>query len=207
MLCQCCLAPDRQKQAERKLVVLGRCGLESGSEPRNIGRPQQSETVRFMHVQYRALLLTRTASVGYYDGTGRNVILKLHIAAAGDKEIQLFLDIIQLTLGALAVAELDDMTEDADHDMAVLLVLIDLVGDHAHQPLLVGVERERVFDAALHDEGVERTADIVGNAEAVTALDNRTVLGGGDHDDWQLLDPAELIHALEHAEAVDFRAY
>lgn len=77
--------------------------LESGSEPRNIGRPQQSETVRFMHVQYRALLLTRTAPVGYYDGTGRNVILKLHIAAAGDKEIQLFLDIIQLTLGAVAV--------------------------------------------------------------------------------------------------------
>ena len=410
-------APDRQEQAERKLVVLGCCGLESGSEPRNIGRPQQSEAVRFMHVQYRALLLTRTAPVGYYDGTGRNVILKLHIAAAGDKEIQLFLDIIQLALGAvavrysallqqlgrqalgvtaehliggkrrqctpeahadllqaveqhrveraalsvedhgdggvvgvclfvaavtgqrvkyvrqcdylrrdrdlfteqavriaaavpafvvpaadldgdldqrlvavlrqplehgcaddgmgaddveflgrqcarlvqnvlgdadladvvqggrggdeadlvlgqtvyiglfgqlaqqhfghglhlkhmlcaLAVAELDDMTEDADHDMAVLLVLIDLVGDHAHQPLLVGVERERVFDAALHDEGVERTADIVGNAEAVTALDNRTVLGGGDHDDWQLLDPAELIQALEHAEAVDFR--
>ncbi len=97
------------------------------------------------------------------------------------------------------------MTEDADHDMAVLLVLIDLVGAHAHQPLLVGGERERVFDAALHDEGVERTADIVGNAEAVTALDNRTVLGGGDHDDWQLLDPAELIQALEHAEAVDFR--
>ena len=56
-----------------------------------------------MHVQYRALLLTRTASVGYYDGTGRNVILKLHIAAAGDKEIQLFLDIIQLALGAVAV--------------------------------------------------------------------------------------------------------
>ena len=27
----------------------------------------------------------------------------------------------------------------------------------------------------------------------------------GDHDDWQLLDPAELIQALEHAEAVDFR--
>ncbi len=59
------LAPDRQEQAERKLVVLGRCGLESGSEPRNIGRPQQSETVRFMHIQYRALLLTRTAPVGY----------------------------------------------------------------------------------------------------------------------------------------------
>ena len=112
---------------------------------------------------------------------------------------------LKYMLCALAVAELDDMTEDADHDMAVLLVLIDLVGDHAHQPLLVGVERERVFDAALHDEGVERTADIVGNAKAVTALDNRTVLGGGDHDDWQLLDPAELIQALEHAEAVDFR--
>ena len=44
-----------------------------------------------------------------------------------------------------------------------------------------------------------------GNAEAVTVLDNRTVLGGGDHDDWQLLDPAKLIQALENAEAVDFR--
>ena len=108
-------------------------------------------------------------------------------------------------LCALTVAELDNMTEDADHDMAVFLVPIDLVGDHVHQPLLVGVERERVFDAALHNEGVERTADIVGNAKTVTAFDNRTVLGGGDHDDWQLLDPAELIHALEHAEAVNFR--
>lgn len=55
-----------------------------------------------MHVQYRALLLTRTAPVGYYDDIGGNVILKLHIAAAGDKEIQLFLDIIQLALGAVA---------------------------------------------------------------------------------------------------------
>lgn len=51
-------------------------------------------------------------------------------------------------LCALTVAELDNMTEDANHDMAVFLVPIDLVGDHVHQPLLVGVERERVFDGA-----------------------------------------------------------
>ena len=50
-------------------------------------------------------------------------------------------------LCALAVAELDNMTEDADHDMAVFLVPIDLVGDNVHQPLLVGVEmciRDRI---------------------------------------------------------------
>ena len=106
---------------------------------------------------------------------------------------------------ALAVAELDDMTEDADHDMAVLLVLIDLVGDHAHQPLLVGVEPERVFDAALDDVRVERTADVVGNAETVAALNGLAVVGGGDHDDRNLVDPAELVHVLEHGEAVHLR--
>ena len=108
-------------------------------------------------------------------------------------------------LGALAVAELDDVAEDADHDIAVPLVAVDLVGDHAHQPLLVGVEPERVLDAALDDVRVERTADVVGNAETVAALNGLAVVGGGDHDDRNLVDPAELVHVLEHGKAVHLR--
>jgi len=112
---------------------------------------------------------------------------------------------LEHVLGALAVAELDDVAEDADHDIVVPLVAVDLVGDHAHQPLLVGVERERVLDAALDDERVEGTADVVGNAETVAALDGLVVVGGGDHDDRDLVDPAELVHVLEHGEAVHLR--
>lgn len=108
-------------------------------------------------------------------------------------------------LGALAVAELDDVAENADHDIAVPLIAVDLVGDHAHQPLLVGVEPERVLDAALDDVRVERTADVVGNAETVAALDGLAVVGGGDHDDRNLVDPAELVHVLEHGKAVHLR--
>ena len=108
-------------------------------------------------------------------------------------------------LGALAVAELDDVAENADHDIAVPLVAVDLVGDHAHQPLLVGVEPERVLDAALDDVRVERTADVVGNAETVAALNGLAVVGGGDHDDRNLVDPAELVHVLEHGKAVHLR--
>ena len=112
---------------------------------------------------------------------------------------------LEHVLGALAVAELDDVAEDADHDIVVPLVAVDLVGDHAHQPLLVGVERERVLDAALDDERVEGTADVVGNAETVAALDGLVVVGGGDHDDRDLVDPAELVHVLEHGKAVHLR--
>ena len=108
-------------------------------------------------------------------------------------------------LSALAVAELDDVAEDADHDIIVPLVAVDLVGDHAHQPLLVGVERERVLDAALNDERVEGTADVVGNAETVAAPDGLAVVVGGDHDDRDLVDPAELVHVLEHGKAVHLR--
>ena len=112
---------------------------------------------------------------------------------------------LEHVLSALAVAELDDVAEDADHDIIIPLIAVDLVGDHAHQPLLVGVERERVLDAALNDERVEGTADVVGNAETVAAPDGLAVVVGGDHDDRDLVDPAELVHALEHGKAVHLR--
>ena len=49
------------------------------------------------------------------------------------------------------------------------------------------------------------TADVVGNAETVAALNGLAVVGGGDHDDRNLVDPAELVHVLEHGKAVDLR--
>ena len=411
------LAADRQEQADGKLVVLGRRGLEGAPEPRDVGRTQRAQIVRVVHVHDRPALLPRTAPVDHEDRLGERIVLELHAAAAGREEDQLFSEDVHLALGAvaarhivlfqqlggkalrvlfhalldreqrqrvleahadllkaveqhrieraalpvedhgdggfvavrlfvaavarqrvvyvrerdhlrrdrdllaeqavrvaaavpalvmpaadldrgleqrllavrrqplehgradggmgaddvellgrqaarlvedalgnadladvvqggggddeadlflgqmiyvglfaqpaqqhpghglhlehvlsaLAVAELDDVAEDADHDIIIPLVAVDLVGDHAHQPLLGGVERERVLDAALNDERVEGTADVVGNAETVAAPDGFAVVVGGDHDDRDLVDPAELVHVLEHGKAVHLR--
>ena len=66
---------------------------------------------------------------------------------------------------ALVVSDLDDVTEDAHHEGVVLLFLRDLVGYETHQALLIHVEIQRILYAPTHDVEIERTRDIVGNAE------------------------------------------
>ena len=62
-------------------------------------------------------------------------------------------------LSALVVAEFHHAAEDFDHQIVAFLFFIDLRGNQIHQPLLVGVEPERVFYSVAHDKGVKGSAD------------------------------------------------
>ena len=105
----------------------------------------------------------------------------------------------------LVVSDLDDVTEDAHHEGVVLLFLRDLVGYETHQALLIDVEIQRILYAPTHDVDIERTRDVVGDAERIGVLHRLHRLLRGDHDHRDLLNPVVAVHLLEHLEAVHLR--
>lgn len=106
---------------------------------------------------------------------------------------------------ALAVAELDNMAEDIDHQVADLFFFVNLLGGQPHQPLLLGSQYQRVDHAAAHDHAVERAADIVGNAEVVRALDVLDAVLRRDHHHRDILDLAVVVHRDQYVKAVHLR--
>ena len=108
-------------------------------------------------------------------------------------------------VGALAVPELHNVAEDADHQVVVFLFFIDLVLDDPHQPLLLGVQGQGVLDPAADDIGIEGPVDKVGGPQIVGAGHKGVVLGGGEHNDGDLVDPVEPLHGLQNLKAVHLR--
>ena len=93
---------------------------------------------------------------------------------------------VQHVQAALAIAELDNMAEDGNHQRVGFFVFVDLVGHQLHR----------------HIKGA---ADIVGRAQIVGALYERGGVFGRDHDDRQFVDPVILIHGSQHIETVFYR--
>ena len=112
---------------------------------------------------------------------------------------------VQHMRAALAVAELDNMAEDIDHQVADLFFFVNLLGGKPHQPLLLGGQYQRVDHAAAHDHAVERAADIVGNAEVIRALDVLDAVLRRDHHHRNILDLAVVVHRGQHVKAVHLR--
>ena len=73
---------------------------------------------------------------------------------------------VQHVLAALAVAELDDLAQDRDHHLGVFLFFLDLARHQRGEPPLLGVELDRVENAAVDDARIERAADIVRDAQS-----------------------------------------
>ena len=112
---------------------------------------------------------------------------------------------VQHMRAALAVAELDNMAEDIDHQVADLFFFVNLLGGKPHQPLLLGGQYQRVDHAAAHDHAVERAADIVGNAEVVRTLDVLDAVLRRDHHHRDILDLAVVVHRGQYVKAVHLR--
>ena len=77
---------------------------------------------------------------------------------------------------AFAVAELHHMAQDADHQHAVVLFFVHLIGDKAGEPLLLSVQHEDILHPAQDHDALERAADVVRYAQIVGALDVGGVL-------------------------------
>ena len=103
---------------------------------------------------------------------------------------------------ALAVVDLRDLAEDADHDLVVLLPVIELLGHQRTETALTGVEPGDIGDAAVDDAGIEGAADVVRSTQLVGAADGLGGILAGDHHDGDVLEPALGGHPGEDVEAV-----
>ena len=103
---------------------------------------------------------------------------------------------------ALAVVDLRDLAEDADHDLVVLLPVIELLGHQRTETALTGVEPGDIGDAAVDDAGIEGAADVVRSTQLVGAADGLGGILAGDHHDGDVLEPALGGHPGEDIEAV-----
>ena len=109
---------------------------------------------------------------------------------------------MQHVLAALAVAELDDLAQDRDHHLGVFLFFLDLARHQRGEPPLLGVELDRVENAAVDDARIERAADIVRDAQLVGVAHNGVGVLARDHDDGDVLDPVAAVHLAQHRKAV-----
>ena len=103
---------------------------------------------------------------------------------------------------ALAVAELHHMAQDADHQHAVMLFFVHLIGNKAGEPLLLGVQHEDILHPAQHHDPLEGTADIVRSPQIVGALDVGGVFCRRNDDDRDLVQPCVVLHHPQHIKAV-----
>ena len=147
------------------------------------------------------------------EGRGRRDEVAVHPAQAVD--VGLLAQTLQQDAGdalhpgdvvdALAVVDLRDLAEDADHHLVVLLPVIELLGHQRTETALTGVEPGDIGDAAVDDAGIEGAADVVRGTQLVGAADGLGGILAGDHHDGDLLEPALGGHPGEDIEAVHVR--
>ena len=106
---------------------------------------------------------------------------------------------------AFTVAELHHMAQDADHQHAVVLFFVHLIGDKAGEPLLLGVQHQDVLHPAQDHDPLEGAADIVCHAQIVGALNVGGILCRRDNDDRDLVQPCVVLHHPQHVKAVHAR--
>ena len=106
---------------------------------------------------------------------------------------------------AFAVAELHHMAQNADHQHAVVLFFVHLIGDKAGEPLLLSVQHEDILHPAQHHDPLEGTADVVRYPQIVGALNAGGVLCRRNDDDRDLVQPCVVLHHPQHVKAVHAR--
>ncbi len=108
-------------------------------------------------------------------------------------------------LAALTVAEFNNMAEDINHQVALLLVFVNLVGHHADQLLLLGIQQDSIDHAPMDDQRVKGAADEIADPQLVSALDKGRTAFRRNHNDRDVLDPPVLVHHIEHPKTVHHR--
>ena len=104
---------------------------------------------------------------------------------------------------AFGVAEFDDVRKDRDHELVIVLPLVELVRDRGGELLLLREKHDCVLDAAEDDlAAIGGTGDVIDRAEVIGLLHRLGSGLGRDHDDRDFLDVAELVHRLEDLDPI-----
>ena len=105
----------------------------------------------------------------------------------------------------LAVVPLRDLAQNGDHQAAVLLPLIELLGHHPTQAALPGVELGKIGYPAVDDAGVEGAADEIGRAQLIGPVDDGTGVLTGNHDDRDIVQQVLPGHPGQNLKAIHIR--
>ena len=106
---------------------------------------------------------------------------------------------------AFMVAKLHHVAENFNHQVVILLFLVNLVGYQFHQPLLIGIKVQRILHPAADNECIEGSADIICNAQGVCLLHKAAGVLGRNHDNRNLVYPMEPVHLFQNLKSVHFR--
>ena len=106
---------------------------------------------------------------------------------------------------AFTVAELHHMAQDADHQHAVVLFFVHLIGNKAGEPLLLGVQHEDILHPAQDHNPLEGAADIVCHTQIIGTLNVGGILCRRDDDDRDLVQPCVILHHSQHVKAIHAR--
>ena len=106
---------------------------------------------------------------------------------------------------AFTVAELHHMAQNADHQHAVMLFFVHLIGNKAGEPLLLGVQHEDILHPAQDHDPLEGAADIVCHTQIIGTLNVGGILCRRDDDDRDLVQPCMILHHPQHVKAIHAR--
>ena len=109
---------------------------------------------------------------------------------------------VQHVQAAFSVAELHNMAQNVNHRGAAFFFFVDLLGHQTHQPLLLGVQHQRVDDAAAHHGHIKGAADIIGSAQIIGTLHKAGRILGRNHNDRDFVNPVVFVHHGQHVKAV-----
>ena len=99
---------------------------------------------------------------------------------------------------ALAIAELDNMAEDGNHQRVGFFVFVDLVGHQLHQALLLAVQHQGVDHTAVHHRHIKGAADIVCNSHFIRTLHIRGSAFCRNHNHRNVGNHMIFIHQRHH---------
>ena len=106
---------------------------------------------------------------------------------------------------ALSVSEFHDVAQDVDHQVALLLFLVDLFHDQSCQFLLFGIKYQSIDYPAVNDQRIKRSAYIIRDPQLICTLHMERAALRRDHNDRDLIDPVASVHHFQDTEAIHLR--
>ena len=108
---------------------------------------------------------------------------------------------------AFAVTEFDYVTEDSNHHLIILLLLINLFCNKLYEPSLLGIELYYIEYPVIYNFCIKRTAYVIRHTKRISTAYIVIRIIRGYHNYGYILNPVIPVHIYKHFKAVFFRHY
>ena len=105
----------------------------------------------------------------------------------------------------LTITKLNNLAQYPDHDLIVLLFLINLVCYKSDQTTLLRIQFDCIEDAPENNLGIKRSADIIRNAHIVGLLNVGRCIITGYHNNRNIFNPVITVHLDQDFKAIHHR--